>query len=316
MTTVRTPSPVEAGRAPGWIRRWFGVPSSTPGTRWLCRSTIASVGSVASVMTASLRQRSGHRSRRLPTSFSLQPDYPDHPSGAAVNTARRTHGFRESVIRGMTRLAREYGSINLAQGFPNFPAPELLKEAAARAIHDDINQYAITWGAQRLREAMARKYHAVVRARGGSGAGDHRHLRGHRGDDLDPARGGESGRRGDRLRAVLRELRPGHHPGRCQAGLRPARAGHAARSGPAGAGVLLPHPRHHRQHAEQSGGPGADPGRARGHPRLCASGTTPGHHGRDLRAHPLRGRPRPHGDVARACGTGPSPSAGRRRRSA
>jgi aspartate/methionine/tyrosine aminotransferase len=60
----------------------------------------------------------------------------------------------------MTRLAREYRSINLAQGFPNFPAPEILKEAAARAIYDDINQYAITWGAQRLREALARKYHA------------------------------------------------------------------------------------------------------------------------------------------------------------
>jgi aspartate/methionine/tyrosine aminotransferase len=81
-------------------------------------------------------------------------------SGVDVNTARRTHGFRESVIRGMTRLAREYRSINLAQGFPNFPAPELLKEAAARAIHDDINQYAITWGALRLREALARKYHS------------------------------------------------------------------------------------------------------------------------------------------------------------
>jgi aminotransferase len=60
----------------------------------------------------------------------------------------------------MTRLAREYRSINLAQGFPNFPAPDLLKEAAARAIHDNINQYAITWGAQRLREALARTYHA------------------------------------------------------------------------------------------------------------------------------------------------------------
>jgi aspartate/methionine/tyrosine aminotransferase len=59
----------------------------------------------------------------------------------------------------MTRLAREYNSINLAQGFPNFSAPEMLKEAAARAIHDDINQYAITWGAQRLRDALARKYH-------------------------------------------------------------------------------------------------------------------------------------------------------------
>ena len=75
-----------------------------------------------------------------------------------VRTARRTHGFRESVIRGMSRLAREHRAINLAQGFPNFPAPDLLKDAAARAIHDDINQYAITWGALRLREAVARKY--------------------------------------------------------------------------------------------------------------------------------------------------------------
>ena len=72
--------------------------------------------------------------------------------------SRRTHGFRESVIRGMSRLAKEHRSINLAQGFPNFPAPEMLKEAAARAIRDDINQYAITWGAQALREAVARKY--------------------------------------------------------------------------------------------------------------------------------------------------------------
>jgi aminotransferase len=58
----------------------------------------------------------------------------------------------------MTRLAREYDSLNLAQGFPNFPAPELLKEAARKAIRDDINQYAITWGATRLRRALAETY--------------------------------------------------------------------------------------------------------------------------------------------------------------
>src|SRR5438552_2366115 len=75
-----------------------------------------------------------------------------------MHTARRTHGFTESVIRGMTRLANEHGAINLAQGFPNFPAPDALKDAAARAIRDDINQYAITWGAKRLRDALARKY--------------------------------------------------------------------------------------------------------------------------------------------------------------
>ena len=75
-----------------------------------------------------------------------------------MTTARRTHGFRESVIRGMTRLAREHNSLNLAQGFPNFPAPALLKEAAIRAIGADINQYAITWGAHRLRHSLARTY--------------------------------------------------------------------------------------------------------------------------------------------------------------
>ena len=73
-------------------------------------------------------------------------------------TARRTHGFTESVIRAMTRLAHEHNAINLAQGFPNFPAPAVLKDAAARAIRDDLNQYAITWGSKRLREALARKY--------------------------------------------------------------------------------------------------------------------------------------------------------------
>jgi aspartate/methionine/tyrosine aminotransferase len=75
-----------------------------------------------------------------------------------MRTARRTHTFTESVIRGMTRLASEHGAINLAQGFPNFPAPDVLKEAAAAAIHADINQYAITWGSKRLRDAIARKY--------------------------------------------------------------------------------------------------------------------------------------------------------------
>ena len=59
----------------------------------------------------------------------------------------------------MTRLANEHGAINLAQGFPNFPCPDVLKEAAARAIRDDVNQYAVTWGAARLRNALAAKYH-------------------------------------------------------------------------------------------------------------------------------------------------------------
>src|SRR5512139_248854 len=75
-----------------------------------------------------------------------------------ASTARRTHRFTESVIRSMTRLAQEHDAINLAQGFPNFATPDVLKEAAAKAIRDDINQYAITWGAQRLRNAIAASY--------------------------------------------------------------------------------------------------------------------------------------------------------------
>ncbi len=77
-----------------------------------------------------------------------------------MRTATRTHGFTESVIRAMTRLAAEHDALNLAQGFPNFPCPDVLKEAAAKALHDDINQYAITWGSRRLRRALADKYQA------------------------------------------------------------------------------------------------------------------------------------------------------------
>jgi aspartate/methionine/tyrosine aminotransferase len=73
-------------------------------------------------------------------------------------TARRTHSFTESVIREMTRVAREHDAINLAQGFPDFPAPDVLKEAACAAIRADVNQYAITWGAPSLRRALTRKY--------------------------------------------------------------------------------------------------------------------------------------------------------------
>ena len=74
--------------------------------------------------------------------------------------AVRTHTFTESVIRDMTRVARQHGAINLAQGFPDFPAPQVLKDAACRAVQDDVNQYAITWGAPGLREALAAKYAA------------------------------------------------------------------------------------------------------------------------------------------------------------
>jgi aspartate/methionine/tyrosine aminotransferase len=65
--------------------------------------------------------------------------------------------FTESVIREMTRQAMQYGAVNLAQGFPDFPAPSEIKKAAQDAIAADVNQYAITWGAKSLRNAIARQ---------------------------------------------------------------------------------------------------------------------------------------------------------------
>src|ERR1700685_2689282 len=66
--------------------------------------------------------------------------------------------FTESVIREMTRLAIQYKAVNLSQGFPDFPAPIEIKRAAQEAIAADINQYAITWGAKSLRNAIAEKF--------------------------------------------------------------------------------------------------------------------------------------------------------------
>ncbi len=63
--------------------------------------------------------------------------------------------FTESVIRGMSVEARTHGAVNLAQGMPDFPAPQPIKDAACQAIQRDINQYAITWGASNLRQAIA-----------------------------------------------------------------------------------------------------------------------------------------------------------------
>jgi aminotransferase len=79
--------------------------------------------------------------------------------------AKKAAQFTESVIREMTRLAARHGAINLSQGYPDFAAPEAIKEAACRAITSDINQYAITWGAKPLRDALCRKYAATTASR-------------------------------------------------------------------------------------------------------------------------------------------------------
>src|SRR5256714_11464017 len=81
---------------------------------------------------------------------------------ASTETAKRRVSekagrFTESVIREMTREALKHGAVNLSQGFPDFPAPAGVKRAAQEAIADDVNQYAITWGAKDFREAIAEK---------------------------------------------------------------------------------------------------------------------------------------------------------------
>src|SRR6187551_3613417 len=72
--------------------------------------------------------------------------------------SRKATQFTESVIREMTRLNQMYGGVNLSQGFPDFPAPAAVKDAACRAIQSDINQYAVTWGTRALREAIAENF--------------------------------------------------------------------------------------------------------------------------------------------------------------
>jgi len=74
-----------------------------------------------------------------------------------ARVSQKSLRFTESVIREMTRLANQHGAVNLSQGFPDFPAPDVIKEAAARAVAADVNQYAITWGAKSLRDALVAK---------------------------------------------------------------------------------------------------------------------------------------------------------------
>jgi aspartate/methionine/tyrosine aminotransferase len=73
------------------------------------------------------------------------------------HVADRVQVFPESVIRSMSRVAAQHGSVNLGQGFPDFDPPREVMDAAKKAIDDGFNQYAVTWGAPTLREAICRK---------------------------------------------------------------------------------------------------------------------------------------------------------------
>jgi aspartate/methionine/tyrosine aminotransferase len=88
----------------------------------------------------------------------MNPVKPQAAPATSPQLSWKAAQFTESVIREMTRLALQYKAVNLSQGFPHFPAPALIKSAAQDAIAADINQYAITWGAKSLRNAIAAKF--------------------------------------------------------------------------------------------------------------------------------------------------------------
>lgn len=71
--------------------------------------------------------------------------------------SKRTETFTDSVIRRMTRIANEYEAINLSQGFPDFDPPKEILHRLEQVANEDFNQYAITWGAQNFRDALAKK---------------------------------------------------------------------------------------------------------------------------------------------------------------
>ncbi len=75
---------------------------------------------------------------------------------------RRTANFTDSVIRRMTRIANQHGAINLSQGFPDFDPPKEILEELARVAHKGPHQYALTWGAQNFREALAEKQSSLM----------------------------------------------------------------------------------------------------------------------------------------------------------
>ena len=135
----------------------------------------------------------------------LEP--PAHAESRARFRSDRASGLNESVIREMTRLAFKYNAVNLAQGYPDFPAPAILKQAAIEAIEADINQYSITWGAKPFRDAIAAKYRPHLRLEFDPEREITVVLRRHRRHDRIARRRHQSRRRSGAVRTVLRKLR-------------------------------------------------------------------------------------------------------------
>ena len=247
--------------------------------------------------------------RRRPASRA-RPRRP-RPALVSVRASAKAARFTESVIREMTRLANLHGAVNLSQGFPDFPAPEEVKEAARAAIAADINQYAITWGARSLREAIAREVRAALRRARRPRARGHRHLRLDRGHDRDAAGRPRSRRRGRGLRAVLRELRARRHPLRRRAALREAAAAGLDASTPTSwrRAFSAADARDHRQHAEQPDRQGVHARRAGARsPSSAASTTRSPSPTRSTSTSSTTAPARPDGHAARAWPSARSPS--------
>ena len=129
----------------------------------------------------------------------------------------RVGTFTDSVIRRMTRINNQYDSINLSQGFPDFDPPKELTDALAKAAHDGPHQYAVTFGAQNFREALAKKTSPALHHEVDPNTeicvtlslihiSEPTRHDGRHDDHLQPRR------QGDGLLAVLRELRRRRHP--------------------------------------------------------------------------------------------------------
>lgn len=127
------------------------------GTR---KSQAAITGGRSGVATAakskSARPKSAAATGLVGSGQQILKGVPSEAPGKRL-VSEKAERFTESVIREMTRQAQLYGAMNLAQGFPDFAAPAELKQAAQQAIENDVNQYAITWGAKSLRQAIARQ---------------------------------------------------------------------------------------------------------------------------------------------------------------
>src|SRR5579872_1253197 len=104
------------------------------------------------------RSRRPRARRRADVIEILKPSRRENAIMSKLTGSKKATQFTESVIREMTRLNQLYGGVNLSQGFPDFPAPAVVKDAACAAIRADVNQYAVTWGARGLREAIAREF--------------------------------------------------------------------------------------------------------------------------------------------------------------